>query len=223
MLTADLSRLGDELAIIETAGAGLVHVDVMDGALVPQLTFGAPIVSAVRRALGEGVLVDAHLLVADPLGRVPEMVAAGADLVTFQVEGAAQPHRVLQVLTDLRRGDAAQAPLRGIALNPSTPVPAIEPLLDLTDYVLLLAIDPGWPGQAFQSSTARRVEQARRLIETSGRPILLGIDGGVTRANIDEVLMLRPDIVVTGSAVFDGGDVTANARHMLDAARRVRH
>lgn len=215
MLTADLTRLGEELATVERAGAELVHVDVMDGAFLPQLTFGAPIVRAVRSALGPDVLVDVHLLVAEPLARVPEMVAAGADLVTFHVEGAAQPHRVLQVLTDLRRDDGSAGPLRGVAVNPSTPLEVIEPLLDLTDYLLILAIDPGWGGQTFQPSTARRLEQARRCIDGHGRRILLGIDGGVTRANIDDVLALGADVVVTGSAVFDGADAGANARAML--------
>lgn len=222
MLTADLTRLGEELATIEGAGAELVHVDVMDGALIPQLTFGAPIVKAVRRSLGDSVLVDVHLLVADPLSRVTEMAAAGADLITFQVEGGSQPHRVLQALTDLRRDDGSGAPLRGVALNPSTAVGVIEPLLDLADYVVILAIDPGWGGQSFQPSTARRVEQARALIEASGRRVLLGIDGGVTRANIDDVVALGADIVVTGSAVFDGGDAAANTRLMLGRASAVR-
>ena len=214
MLTADLSRLGEELAVIEGAGAELVHVDVMDGALVPQLTFGAPVVRAIRTSM----LNDVHLLVADPLSTVVEMAAAGADLITFQVEGAAQPHRVLQVLTDLGREDGSGGPLRGIALNPSTPLGAIEPLLDLVDYVLILAIDPGWGGQSFQPSTPRRLDQARALVAVSGRRILLGIDGGVTRDNIDDVLALGADIVVTGSAVFDGTDVAANARFMLARA-----
>jgi ribulose-phosphate 3-epimerase len=218
MLTADLSRLGEELVVIEQAGAELVHVDVMDGTFIPQLTFGAPIVKAIRT----GMLVDVHLLVADPLARVAEMVAAGADLVTFQVEGASQPHRVLQALTDLRRDDGSGAPLRGIALNTSTPIAVIEPLLDLADYVVILAIDPGWGGQRFQDQTGRRLEQARRLIEASGRGILLGIDGGVTRGNIESVAALGADIVVTGSAVFDGGDAAANARFMLDEATRAR-
>jgi ribulose-phosphate 3-epimerase len=222
MLTADLSRLGEELRTVETAGVELIHVDVMDGDLIPQLTFGAPIVKAVRGSLGPAVLVDVHLLVSDPLSRVAEMVAAGADLVTFQVEGAAQPHRVLQVLTDLRRDDGSAGPLRGIALVPSTPTGVIEPLLDLVDYVLVLAIDPGWGGQRFQSTTARRVEQVRDLVRAAGRPILVGIDGGVTRANLDEVLALAPDIVVTGSAVFDGTDAATNARAMLERAASAR-
>lgn len=222
MLTADLARLGEELATVAAAGAELVHVDVMDGALVPQLTFGAPVVRGVRSALGTNVLVDVHLLVDDPLARVPEMVAAGADLLTFQVEGTSQPHRVLRALADLARSDGAGRPLRGVALTPSTPVGVLEPLLDLADYVLVLAIDPGWGGQSFQGSTARRLDEARRLIEATGRRILLGVDGGVTRANLEHVLDLGPDVVVTGSAVFDGGDVAANARGMFDVAARAR-
>jgi ribulose-phosphate 3-epimerase len=222
MLTADLSRLGAELASIESAGVELVHVDVMDGLLVPQLTFGAPIVRAVRAALGPGVLVDAHLLVHDPLARIPEIVAAGADLVTFQVEGAPQAHRVLQVLTDLRSPDGTSTPLRGVAFLPSTPIGSLEPLLDLVDYVLIVAIDPGWGGQAFQPSAARRVDAARTLIAGVGRRVLLGVDGGVTRANFDDVLALGPDIVVTGSAVFDGTDAAANARLMLGRATKTR-
>jgi ribulose-phosphate 3-epimerase len=216
MLTADLARLGEELTVIESAGAELVHVDVMDGTFLPQLTFGAPIVKAIRTSM----LVDVHLLVSDPLAKVADMVTAGADVVTFHVEGAAQPHRVLQVLSDLRRDDGSGGPLRGIALNPSTPVGVIEPLLDLADLVVILSIDPGWSGQKFQPSTARRVEEARRLIEASGRTVLVGIDGGVTRDNIAAVAGMGADIIVTGSAVFDGGDAAANARYMLEAARR---
>ena len=122
------------------------------------------------------------------------------------------------MLTDLRRPDGSGTPLRGVALLPSTPIGSLEPLLDLVDYVLIVAIDPGWGGQSFQPSTARRVDAARTLIAGVGRRVLLGVDGGVTRANFDHVLALGPDIVVTGSAVFDGTDAAANARSMLERA-----
>ncbi|MFI5255172.1 MAG: ribulose-phosphate 3-epimerase, partial [Candidatus Limnocylindrales bacterium] len=107
--------------------------------------------------------------------------------------------------------------IRGVGLNPSTPVDAVEPLLDEIDYLLIVAINPGYGGQSFIPGTERRVEQARRLIEASGRPILLGIDGGVTRANVGRVAAMGPDVIVSGSAIFDGGDVAANVALMREA------
>ncbi len=167
------------------------------------------------------MLKDVHLLVDDPLAKVEAFVAAGADMVTFHLEGAPQPHRVLQVLgRAANANDPARGLVRGIALNPSTPVGAIEPLLDEVEYVLVLAINPGWGGQAFLPSTARRVAEARRLIAASGRSIALGIDGGVTRDNIAAVAALGADVIVSGSAIFDGSAaVAANAESMLAAVR----
>jgi ribulose-phosphate 3-epimerase len=211
MLTADLGRLNEDLALVEGEGAELVHVDVMDGVFVPPLTLGAPVVRAMRTSM----LIDVHLMVEDPLSKVEAFVEAGAGMITFHVESARQPHRVLRALQTHRDTDG---PLRGIALTPSTPVDAIEPLMDELEYVLLLAIDPGWSGQSFLSGTGARVERARDLIEASGRQVLVGIDGGVTRDNLDDVLALGPDIVVTGSAVFDGRDPASNARSLLARA-----
>ncbi len=169
------------------------------------------------------MLKDVHLMVDDPLGKVAAFVAAGADLVTFHLEGAGQPRRVLTSLAGaVNVNDAGRGVLRGVALTPSTPVVALEPLLDDLEYILILAVDPGWGGQGFAPSTPGRVAQARELIARSGRPILLGIDGGVTRDNIASVLGLGADIVVTGSAVYDGKAVAQNARQMLDAAAAAR-
>lgn len=217
MLTADLAHLDDELGIIERAGVELVHVDAGDGAFSPMFTFGAPIVKAMRTPM----LKDVHLLVDDPLSKVEAFVAAGADIVTFHVEGARQPHRVLQLLGKATNAnDPARGIVRGVAINPSTPVAALEPLLDEADYLLLLAINPGWGGQSFLPATGRRLEQARRLIEASGRPIALGVDGGVTRDNIAAVARLGADVIVSGSAIFDGSAaVAANAEAMLGAVR----
>ena len=139
-------------------------------------------------------------------------------MVTFHLEGASQPHRVLQVLTAATNAnDAGRGLIRGVGLNPSTPIDAVEPLLDELDYLLVVAINPGWGGQSFLASTEGRLERARRLIEASGRPIVLGVDGGVTRANIARVAGMGADIIVSGSAIFDGGDVAANAAAMIDA------
>lgn len=216
MVTADLLHLGDELSILEQGGAELVHVDVMDGVFCPMLTVGTPVVKAMRTTL----LKDVHLMVDDPLSKVDAFVAAGADMVTFHIEGARQPHRVLQALrTAVNVNIPARGVLRGIALNPSTPVGAIEPLLDETDYVLILAVNPGWGGQAFIPATEHRLDQARRLIDASGRRIVLGVDGGVTRDNIARVAGLGADVVVTGSAVFDGRAAADNLAWMLDQIR----
>ncbi len=218
ILTADLAHLDDELRVIEGAGVGLVHVDVGDGAFSPMFTVGAPFVKAMRTPM----LKDVHLLVTDPLSKVEAFVAAGADMITFHLEGAYQPHRVLTVLGRATNvNDRGRGIVRGVALNPSTPVAAVEPLLDEVDYVLVLAIDPGWGGQSFLASTARRVAEVRRLVETSGRRIAVGIDGGVTRDNVETVAGLGADVIVSGSAIFDGSTaVASNAEAMLGLVRR---
>lgn len=220
MVTADLLHLGDELRVLETAGVELVHIDVMDGVFCPMLTVGPPVVRAMKTTL----LKDAHLMIDDPLSRVEQFVAAGADMITFQVEGARQPHRVLQVLgAAVNANDPTRGIIRGVAVNPSTPIEALEPLLDDADYVLVLAVNPGWGGQAFLPSTARRLERARDLIVRSGRDILLGVDGGVTRENIAWVAGLGADIVVSGSAIFDGKAAADNAGFMLEQTAAARH
>jgi len=213
MLTADLLHLGDELQILTEVGVELVHVDVMDGVFCPQFTLGPPVVKAMRTPL----LKDVHLMIQDPLAQVDAFVAAGADLITFHLEGAAQPLRVLQHLGRATNvNDPARGIVKGVGINPSTPIEALEPLLDALDYVLVLAISPGWSGQAFLPGTAQRLERCRRLIQASGRPILLGVDGGVTRENAAYAAGLGADIVVSGSAIFDGTPAAPNARLMLD-------
>ena len=188
----------------------------MDGVFCPQITVGPPIVKALRTPL----LKDVHLMIDDPLSKVDSFVQAGADMITFHLEGARQPHRVLQALAAASNAnDPDRGLIRGVGLNPSTPVEALEPLLDDLEYVLIVAINPGWGGQSFLASAERRLERARRLIEASGRPILLGVDGGVTKSNIARVAAMGADIIVSGSAIFDGTDVAANAATMLEAVR----
>jgi ribulose-phosphate 3-epimerase len=201
---ADPLRVGDQIELLGDAGVRWLHVDVMDGRFCPQLTAGPALVAA----LPEGFTVDVHLMVEDPLAHVESFIAAGAGMLTFHVEATRHPHRVLQSL-------AARGVTRGVALNPGTPVSAVEPLLDELEFILVLAVNPGWPGQRFIPATARRLAQARELID--GREIMLGVDGGVTRDNIDEVASLGADVIVAGSAVFAGGDTTGNARAMLAA------
>jgi len=209
VLGADLSRLGEQIDDARAAGVDMFHVDVMDGVFCPQLTVGAPLVAAI----GDAVARDVHLMIDAPLDKIDPFVAAGADIVTFHVESTRHPHRVLQTL----RGSGA---MRGVAVNPGTPVAAIEPLLDELELILVLAVNPGWSGQTFIPSTERRVAEARTLI--AQREIVLAVDGGITRANVERVAQLGVDLIVTGSAVYDGGSPGDNARAMLEAVRRAR-
>jgi ribulose-phosphate 3-epimerase len=207
VLSADLLRLGEELDSLEAAGVRLAHVDVMDGVFCPQLTVGPAFV----KALPDRFLKDVHLMIVEPEKTAHAYVEAGAGIVTFHVEATRHPHRVLRSL-------AGAGVARGVALNPGTPVPALEPLLDELELVLLLAVDPGWTGQTFSASTEGRIREARTL--TQGREIVVAVDGGVTKANVSAVAALDVDLVVAGSAIFDGTPVAESAREVLASVRR---
>jgi ribulose-phosphate 3-epimerase len=211
VITADLTRLGAEMEVIR-GRAHWAHVDVMDGAFCPQLTVGPLFVKAVAST---GVAVDAHLLVEEPLRFLPEVVAAGASVVTVHAEAGRHPHRALQELTRLSAG--VRPVIRGYAISPGTPVQVIEPVLDLVDLVLVLAVNPGWSGQAPAANTARRIAAVRDITAAAGHPVLVGVDGGVSLANAAEVAGWGADIVVSGSAIFDGKDAPGNLAAMLTA------
>ncbi len=212
VLAADLLNLGRDVASLERAGVQLLHVDVMDGCFTPMMTVGPPLLRAIRTPL----LKDVHLMIRDPLERLADYVAAGTDLITVHVESCVHVHRVLQQLGAMKNvNDPRRGILRGIALNPGTPLEAIVPLVDEIDLILLLAINPGWGGQSFLPSTFGRLARARQMVADAGRPVLLGVDGGITRANVGQLAGTGVDIVVTGSAVFEGSAPAATAAAML--------
>jgi ribulose-phosphate 3-epimerase len=212
ILTADLLRLGSELRLLEEAGAKLVHLDVMDGVYCPRMTAGPPLIKAIKTPL----LKDVHLMIQEPLGKVREYVEAGADVVTIHPDATAHPHRVLQEMGGMENAnDVGRGLIRGVALNPGTSLNVLEPLLDELELVVLLAVNPGWGGQKFAKSTFDRIEQVKKMIEPSGREILICVDGGITKNNVVEVARSGADIVVAGSAVFDGKAARENARLML--------
>lgn len=215
MLTADLGNLNAELQRIEGVGVEVVHFDVMDGVFCPMSTIGPPVVDAVRT----NMLKDVHLMVEEPLAKLDAYVKAGADVVTLHVESSRYVQPALQRLGTLKNvNDEARGIVRGIALNPGTPLDVLDPLLDDVEFVLLLAVNPGFPG-GFVPSTPARFAALQTKVRRHGRDVLLGIDGGVKRANIADIVALGPDLIVTGSAVFDGVAPEENARSMLDAMR----
>jgi len=209
MLTADLLRLGEELTALDEAGVSLVHVDVMDGVFCPLTTVGPPIV----KALPDRFVKDVHLMVDEPLEKVAAYVDAGAGIVSFHVEATRHPHRILQSL-------AGSGIVRGVALNPGTPLAAIEPLLDDLELLLVLAVNPGWGGQRFVPAIERKLKAARALV--ARREVVLAADGGITKENVGRVASLGVDLIVAGTAVFDGGAAEENARFLLEAARSAR-
>jgi ribulose-phosphate 3-epimerase len=217
LLTADLLSLGSELSVLERAGIGVAHVDVMDGVFTPVMTVGPPFVKALRTPL----LKDVHLMIRDPLATLADYVAAGADMVTVHQESCTHIHRVLQALGGMAHAaDPARGIVRGVALNPGTPLEAVEPLLGEMDMLLLLAVNPGWGGQKFIPATFDRMARAKELIAASGRSIVLGVDGGVTRQNVAAIAAAGAELIVTGSAVFDGKAAADNAAFMLRAVGR---
>jgi ribulose-phosphate 3-epimerase len=217
ILTADLLSLGSELALLERTGVRLVHIDVMDGCFCPMMTVGPPFIKAIKTPL----LKDVHLMVEDPLEKIGDYAAAGADVITIHPDSGSHVHRALQKMRTLANAnDPKRGLVRGVALNPGTPLEVLEPLLDEVELVLLLAVNPGWGGQKFIPATLGRIAKAQRLIAESGRTIALGVDGGITRDNIAEVARTGVDLIVTGSAVFDGKAPEDNARFMLQEARK---
>ena len=217
VLSADVMHLASALESVRAAGARLLHFDVMDGRYCPLLTFGPGFIKAVKTDL----LKDVHLMIEEPIESLADYVAAGADLVVVNIDSARHIHRALQALGAMTNAnDPSRGILRGVALNPGTPLETLEPLMDDLEAVFLLAVNPGWGGQGFIPSVKDKLRRLVAMVRESGRETLVGIDGGVTLENIADVAALGPDIIVAGSALFKGPDPGASARALMAEARR---
>ena len=196
ILSADFARLGEEVAAIDAAGADFIHVDVMDGHFVPNLTIGPLVVKALRKVTQKPF--DVHLMIAPVDPYIEEFAAAGADIMTVHPEAGPHLHRTLQAIR-------AAGVRPGVALNPATPVSAVEPVIGDVDLVLVMSVNPGFGGQAFIASQLKKIEALRRMIDASGREIMLEVDGGVNPSTVRDVVAAGADVLVAGSAVFKGG------------------
>jgi ribulose-phosphate 3-epimerase len=208
ILSADFSRLGEEIRAVLEAGADIIHFDVMDNHYVPNLTIGPLVLDALRKA-GIETTVDVHLMV-KPVDRlIEDFLSAGADIISVHPEACEHLHRSLGMI---REGGA----LPGIVFNPATPISLLNEVLDLVDLVLIMSVNPGFGGQAFIPSSLDKVRQARSLIDASDRDIRLEIDGGIKIDNIADAAQAGADTFVAGSAIFGSDDYAATISAMRE-------
>ena len=207
ILSADFSRLGEEIAAVEAAGADWIHIDVMDGHFVPNLTIGPGLVASIRKTTR--LPFDVHLMIEKPERYIDDFAKAGADWITVHVEAAAHLHRTVAMIRE--KGLKA-----GVSLNPATPLTQIEPILPDIDLLLIMTVNPGFGGQTFIEGSLPRISQARQMIRSAAPEILLEVDGGVTLKNIRAIADAGANVLVAGSAIFGSGDYAKAIAAMKD-------
>lgn len=195
ILSADFASLGAEVRAVSQAGADYIHIDVMDGHFVPNLTIGPAVVAALRPH--SSLPFDVHLMISPADPYIPDFVQAGADIITVHVEAGPHLHRTIQLIKD----EGVRA---GLALNPGTPVTVVEPLLDTLDLVLVMSVNPGFGGQSFIAGQLEKIRQLRILIDKTERKIDLQVDGGINSENAADAIAAGADVLVAGSATFTG-------------------
>jgi len=207
LLSADFTRLGEAIEAVKRGGARMLHVDVMDGHFVPNITIGLPVVRSLRKA--KDLKIDTHLMISEPGRYAAQFVEAGADMVSVHVE--ADPH-LQRTLTSIREAGGKA----GVAINPGTPLDALYECLPYCDFVLLMSVNPGFGGQKFVPTMLDKVRRLRRMIDERGLNVSIEIDGGIDEHNIADVVEAGAEMIVAGTAVFGGGDPTTAVRDLME-------
>lgn len=209
ILSADFNILGQQIKETEKAGAEYLHFDVMDGIFVPSISFGLPVLKSIRKASNQ--VYDVHLMIEEPIRYVEQFAESGADIITFHIEAASDPREVIDKIHSLNKKV-------GIAIKPKTPVEAVKPYLEHVDMVLVMTVEPGFGGQKYMSECTDKIAEVRGLIKEAGLPVDLEIDGGVTLENVRVPIDAGANVIVAGSAVFNG-DISENVKGLLDKMR----
>lgn len=208
ILSADFSRLGEEIAAIEKAGADWVHIDVMDGHFVPNITIGPAVIASLRKTTR--LPFDVHLMITNPERYIDAFADAGSDVITVHVEAASHLHRTIALI----KGKGLKA---GLSVNPATPLSQLETIITDLDLLLVMTVNPGFGGQKFISAMLPKIEKARNLIDAMAPHAILEVDGGITAENIKSVSDAGADVFVAGSAVFGSGDYENAIRRLKTA------
>ena len=207
ILSADFSKLGEQIKEVEEAGADIIHLDIMDGRYVPNITFGMPVIESIRGLTK--LPFDAHLMIVEPERYIKDFISAGCNMISFHPDASIHVHRTI----DLIKSNGAKA---GIVLNPATPVNVLDEIIYYIDYVLIMSVNPGFGGQKFIPQTLNKVFKLKRLMEEANREdVLIEIDGGIKIDNIKEVSLAGVNIFVSGSGVFKG-NIKENIRRMKE-------